>query len=108
MSAPAGLVTTPSRRRDCHSVDAPSPLLLKHLLTAKGGAAECQSRRRLTAPACGGQSPPSTCTNTCQRAAAVGTIHRDCSCKPWLTRKRLDFPQPFGPVTCGHNRASQH
>ena len=29
-----------SRRRDCHSADAPSPCLLKHLLQGEGGAAE--------------------------------------------------------------------
>ena len=29
-----------SRRRDCHSADAPSPSLLKHLLQGEGGAPE--------------------------------------------------------------------
>ena len=38
----------PSRRRDCHFANALFPLLLKHLLTVEGGAAEWQnSRRRL-------------------------------------------------------------
>ena len=30
----------PSRRRDCHSADTPSPCMLKHLLQGEGGAAE--------------------------------------------------------------------
>ena len=30
----------PSRRRDCHFTDIPSPVLLKHLLKGEGGAAE--------------------------------------------------------------------
>ena len=36
-----------SRRRElCHSADAPSPSLLKHLLRGEGGAAEWQNSRR--------------------------------------------------------------
>ena len=39
-----------SRRREfCHSADALSPSLLKHLRKAEGGATEGQPRRRLTA-----------------------------------------------------------
>ena len=30
---------SPSRRRDCHSADVPSPSMLKHLLKGEGGAA---------------------------------------------------------------------
>ena len=42
----------PSRRRDCHFTDTPSPSILKHLLTGEGGAAEWQnSRQRLGEPA---------------------------------------------------------
>ena len=41
----------PSRRRDCHFDDDPSPCLLKRLMKGEGGAAEWQkSRRRLIAP----------------------------------------------------------
>ena len=36
----------PSRQRDCHSADALSPSLLKHLLKEEGGAAEWQSGRQ--------------------------------------------------------------
>ena len=36
-----------SRRRDRHLADTPFPSLFKHLLKGEGGAAECQSRRRL-------------------------------------------------------------
>ena len=40
----------PSRRRDCHFADIPSPSLLKRLLKGEGGAAKWQSRRRLVGP----------------------------------------------------------
>ena len=45
----------PSRRRDCHSADALPASFLTHLLKAEGGAAERQSRQRLTPP------PSKTC-----------------------------------------------
>ena len=39
----------PSRRREgCHFADTPVPSMLKHLLEGEGGAAEWQSRRRLS------------------------------------------------------------
>ena len=43
-------IGTASRRRDCHFAGTASPSLLKNLLNREGGgggAAECQSRRRL-------------------------------------------------------------
>ena len=46
----AGHSCVPSHRPDCQFADIPSPLLLKRLPEAEGGAAERQSRRRLCVP----------------------------------------------------------
>ena len=40
----------PSHRRDCHSTDALSQSILKHLLKAEGVAAEWQSREYVPKP----------------------------------------------------------